>query len=87
MPLPEDFFEDYGWISGPLAWIVCAALTAKILSLPRELAFFAALAGGVAGAIVGLALDHTVGLVVGIAVFAASCAGYESGGAAADSGA
>ena len=86
LPLPDDFFEDYGWLSGPIAWIACAAMTAQILSLPRELALFAALAGGVAGAVVGLTLDHTVGLVVGIAVFAASCAGYESGGAAADSG-
>jgi hypothetical protein len=85
LPLPEDFFEDYGWISGPLAWIACAAVTCRILSLPRELALFAALAGGVAGAIVGIGVDHTLGLVVGIAVFAASCAGYESGGAAADS--
>ncbi|MGH2837936.1 MAG: hypothetical protein ACRDJY_06260 [Thermoleophilaceae bacterium] len=85
LPLPEDFFEDYGWLTGPIAWIACAAATARILSLPRELALFAALAGGVAGAIVGLALDHTAGLVVGIAVFAASCAGYEAGDAAANS--
>ena len=86
LPLPDDFFEDYGWISGPVAWIACAAVTARILSLPRELALFAAVAGGVAGAIVGISLDHTAGLIVGIAVFAASCAGYEAGGAAADSG-
>ena len=86
LPLPDDFFEDYGWISGPLAWIACAAATARILSLPRELALFAAVAGGVAGAIVGVALDHTAGLVVGIAVFGASCAGYEAGDPAANSG-
>ncbi len=86
LPLPDDFFEDYGWISGPLAWIACAAATARILSLPWSLAVFAAAAGGVAGAIVAIALDHTAGLVVGIAVFAASCAGYEAEGTAADSG-
>ena len=86
LPLPDDFFEDYGWISGPVAWILCAAATAQILSLPRELALFAAVAGGVAGAIVGITLDHTAGLIIGIGVFAASCAGYEAGGTAADSG-
>ena len=86
LPLPDDFFEDYGWISGPIAWIACAAVTARILSLPRELALFAAVAGGVAGAIVGIALDHTAGLIVGIGVFAASCAGYEASGAATDPG-
>lgn len=74
LPLDEDFFEDYGWISGPVAWIVCAAGTAATLRLPRGRALFAAVAGGVAGAIVGLGLDHTAGLIVGVAVFAASCA-------------
>ena len=86
LPLPDDFFEDYGWISGPVAWIACAAITARILSLPRALALFAAVAGGVAGAIVGIGLDHTAGLIVGIGVFAASSAGYETGGAATDAG-
>ena len=76
LPLGDDFFEDYGWITGPIAWLACSAVTARILSLPSALAVFAALAGGAAGAIVGAALDHTVGLVVGVAVFAACCAGY-----------
>ena len=78
LPLGDDFFEDYGWITGPVAWVGCAAVAARILSLPPALAVFAAIAGGLAGAIVGVALDHTVGLVVAIAVFAASCAGYET---------
>ena len=82
LPLSEDFFEDYGWVSGPVAWIVCAAGTARILSLPPGLALFAAAAGGIAGAIVGVAFDHTAGLIVGIGVFAASCAGYEAADAA-----
>ena len=76
LPLDGDFFEDYGWITGPVAWLACAAIAARILGLPRELALFAAVAGGAAGAIVGLALSHTAGLVVAVAVFAASCAGY-----------
>jgi hypothetical protein len=78
LPLGDDFFEDYGWITGPVAWVACAAVAARILSLPPALAVFAAVAGGVAGGIVGVALDHTVGLIVAIAVFAASCAGYET---------
>ena len=76
LPLGEDFFEDYGWVTGPLAWIACAAATGRILSLPSSLVLFAAAAGGVAGALVGVAASHTAGLVVAIAVFAASCAGY-----------
>lgn len=77
LPLGDDFFEDYGWITGPLAWIACAAAVGAILKLPRDLVFFAAAAGGVAGLIVSLVASHTVGLLVGIAVFGASCGGYE----------
>lgn len=77
LPLGDDFFEDYGWITGPIAWIACAAATGAILKLPRDLVLFAAAAGGVAGFIVSLVTSHTVGLLVGIAVFGASCGGYE----------
>jgi hypothetical protein len=86
LPLGDDFFEDYGWITGPVAWIACAAVAARILALPPALALFAAAAGGIAGAVVGLALDHTAGLIVAIAVFAASCAGYDAGSETADAG-
>ena len=50
LPLGDDFFEDYGWITGPVAWVACAAVAARILALPPALALFAAAAGGIAGA-------------------------------------
>jgi hypothetical protein len=78
LPLPDDFFKDYGYVTGPLAWIVCSILTARILSLPAGLVLFAALAGGVAGGLVGLAASHTAGLVVSLLVFGASCGGYDA---------
>ena len=53
------------------------AVTARLLSLPAGLATFAALAGGVAGFLVGLVAGHAPGLVVSLLVFAASCAGYD----------
>ena len=49
LALPKSFFEDYGWATGPVAWIGCSILTARILALPTGLVLFAALAGGVAG--------------------------------------
>ncbi|MEJ7715675.1 MAG: hypothetical protein WKF40_08260 [Thermoleophilaceae bacterium] len=78
LPLPGDFFKDYGFATGPVAWIVCSILTARILSLPAGLALFAALAGGVAGGLVGLAASHPAGLVVSLLVFGASCGGYDA---------
>ena len=32
--LPHSFFEDWGWLAGPAAWLACAALTARLLGLP-----------------------------------------------------
>jgi hypothetical protein len=79
LALSDDFFEDYGWISGPLAFLACSLLTARILSLPLSIALFSALAGGVAGAIVFLITSHWPGVVAGLLVFAASCASYDAG--------
>ena len=77
--LPDDFFEDYGWVSGPAAWAACSLLTARILSLPVSIALFSAVAGGVAGGIVFLVTSHWPGVVAGLLVFAASCASYDAG--------
>lgn len=78
LPLDEDLFKDYGFAIGPLAWAGCSLITARLLSLPSVLALFAALAGGVAGALVGLLAGHGGGLVVALLVFGASCGGYDA---------
>jgi len=77
LPLREGFFEDYGLITGPVAWIGCSLITAQVLRMPTGYVLFAALAGGVAGVLVSLVTSHTVGLAVSLLVFGASCAGYE----------
>jgi hypothetical protein len=73
LPLGDDFFEDYGFVAGPLAWLLASLITAQVLSLPAALALFSAVAGGVAGTIVMLVASHWPGLVAGLLVFAASC--------------
>jgi hypothetical protein len=75
--LPDDFFEDFGWVSGPLAWLACSLLTARVLALPTSIVLFSALAGGVAGAIVFVVTSHWPGVAAGLLVFAASCASYD----------
>jgi hypothetical protein len=75
--LDESFFEDWGWLAGPAVWLACAAVTARILSLPAGYALFSAVAGGVAGAIVFLVASHWAGMVAGLLVFAASCGSYD----------
>jgi hypothetical protein len=78
--LPKEFFEDWGFLAGPLAWIACSLITARVLSLPIPFVLFAALAGGVAGTIVLIVAGHWIGVVAGLLVFAASCGSYEPGG-------
>jgi hypothetical protein len=77
LPFPDDFFRDFGFITGPLAWIVCSIATARILKLPLGFVAFGALAGGVAGLVVLFAASHIAGMVAALLVFSASCGSYE----------
>jgi hypothetical protein len=78
LPLGDDFFEDWGFISGPVAWLACSIVTARVLSLPVAYALFSAVAGGVAGVIVLLAASHLAGIAAALLVFAASCGSYDA---------
>ncbi|MBM3667288.1 MAG: hypothetical protein FJW90_07375 [Actinobacteria bacterium] len=72
--LPRSFFEDWGWLSGSLAWLGCAALTARMLGLPTpDTLLGALLAGLLSGAAVLLGV-HWLGVAIAIVVFAAWCA-------------
>ncbi|MGH2761977.1 MAG: hypothetical protein ACRDLD_05275 [Thermoleophilaceae bacterium] len=75
--LDESFFEDWGWLTGPVAWFGCSIVTARLLSMPLGYVLFSALAGGVAGAIVLLATSHWPAMGVALLVFAAACGGYD----------
>jgi hypothetical protein len=77
LTLEREFFEDWGWITGPVVWLAASAITARILALPLGYVFFSAVAGGVAGAIVFLLASHAAGMVAGLLVFAASCGSYD----------
>ena len=75
--LDRDFFEDWGWAVGPVVWLACSVVTARILSLPLGYVLFSAIAGGVAGALVMLATSHLPGMIAALLVFAASCGSYD----------
>jgi hypothetical protein len=77
LPLGAGFFEDYGWITGPVAWFACSLLTARVLDIPVGYALFSAIAAGVCGAIVLLVATHWAGMIVALLVFAASNATYD----------
>ena len=76
--LDDDFFEDWGWLVGPVIWLACSAVTGRILTLPLPYVLFSAVAGGVAGLLVMLATSHLPGLLAALLVFAASCGSYDA---------
>jgi hypothetical protein len=74
LALPHSFFEDWGWLAGPAAWLACSLVTAAVVRLPaRRVVVGAALAGlpSVLAVVVGL---HWLGAVVAIVLFALWCA-------------
>ena len=78
LTLSHDFFEDWGWLVGPVVWLACSAVTGRILTLPLAYVLFSAVAGGVAGLLVMLATSHTPGLIAALLVFSASCGSYDA---------
>lgn len=74
--LPKSFFESWGWLSGPAAWLGCAAITAAILrlELPRTI-LGAALVGipSVVFVILGL---HWLGALAAAILFGLWCGRY-----------
>ena len=71
--LPSSFFDDWGWLSGPAAWVACAALTATVLGLPRGPVLVGALLAGVPSALAVIAGVHWLGVLLAVALFAAWC--------------
>ena len=77
LALDDDFFEDWGWLVGPIVWLLASAVTGRILALPLAYVLFSAVAGGVAGLLVMLATSHLPGLIAALLVFAASVGSYD----------
>lgn len=71
--LPHSFFEDWGWVAGPGAWMACAAVTALVLRLPVAWTLLGAALAGLPSVLAVLAGVHWLGAVVAIALFAAWC--------------
>ena len=77
LALDKSFFDDWGWLVGPVIWLACSTATGRILSLPLSYVLFSAVAGGVAAALVMLAATHLAGIGAGLLVFSASCGSYD----------
>jgi hypothetical protein len=72
--LPHSFFDTWGWVTGPLAWMVCAAFTARILDLPLGGTLLGAVLAGLPSIVAVLIGAHWAGAVVAVGLFALWCA-------------
>lgn len=73
LAFPRSFFEDWGWLAGPGAWLLCALITASLLGLPRGRALLGAALAGLPSLLAVLIGVHWLGIVIAIALFALWC--------------
>jgi hypothetical protein len=74
LALPHDFFEDWGWLAGPSSWMLCAAVTARVLALPLAPTLLGAGLAGLPSLVAVLVGLHWAGAVLAVGLFAIWCA-------------
>lgn len=70
----HGFFASWGWLAGPLAWMLCAWLTARVVGLPEAPVLLRAVLAGIPSVLFVLIGAHWLGAAVAIALFAVLCA-------------
>ncbi|OJU95715.1 MAG: hypothetical protein BGO23_08935 [Solirubrobacterales bacterium 67-14] len=71
--LPKSFFEDWGWLSGPAALLLCAFGTARVLGLPVARTLFGVVIAGVPGLLGVVTGVHWLGTLLAVVAFAVWC--------------
>ena len=70
----HGFFETWGWLVGPLIWLGCAWLTARVVGLNPPPTIVRAVLAGLVSALFVLIGLHQLGLIVAVGLFAYLCA-------------
>jgi hypothetical protein len=73
LALSHSFFETWGWLVGPAAWLLAAAVTARVLRLPAGPTLLGAMLAGIPSALATLAGLHWLGAALAIVLFALWC--------------
>ena len=71
--LPKTFFESWGWLSGPSAWLACAWGTSRILSLPVGPTLLGAVLVGIPSVVFVVLGLHWLGALVAAILFGVWC--------------
>jgi hypothetical protein len=78
LAFPSEFFEDWGWLTGPTSWLLCAPFTARVLSLPVGPSLLGAVLAGLPSVLFVLIGLHWAGAILAIALFAVWCSRVSS---------
>jgi hypothetical protein len=73
--LPHAAFDSFGWLIGPLAWMVAATITALAVQLPLPPSWLGAVLAGIPSAIATVLGAHWAGALIAIICFALWCGG------------
>lgn len=71
---PHSFFEDWGWLVGPLSWMASAWVTGRVVGLPVAPVLVRAAIAGIPSLLFVILGLHWLGAIVAIGLFAALCA-------------
>ena len=71
---PHGFFESWGWLVGPAAWLACAWVTARVVGLDVLPTLLQAVLAGLVSVLAVLIGQHWLGALVAIGLFAYLCA-------------
>jgi hypothetical protein len=72
--LPHSFFEELGWLAGPLSWMACAWFTAWVVGLSVAPVLIRAALVGIPSLLFVLVGLHWLGAAVAVGLLAAWCA-------------
>ncbi|MCU0258195.1 MAG: hypothetical protein MUC84_12260 [Solirubrobacteraceae bacterium] len=75
LALSHAFFEDWGWVVGPLAWMLAAFVTVTVLRLPLGMGLLGAALAGLPSGVATLLGLHWLGAVLAVVLFALWCGG------------
>jgi len=71
--LGHAFFRDNGFWAGPLAWLLCAAITARVVGLALAPVLMGALLAGIPSGLATVLGLHWEGALLAIVLFALWC--------------
>lgn len=69
--LDHGDFVDWGWLIGPLAWVISCVVGARVGGLSLVAGLVGAVVAGIPSGLATMTGLHWLGIVVGLAAFAA----------------